>query len=174
MATIKLRTALVHVEFVTNDPVPFATSRQLPLSDIQSAEAQPGFAGRDKIVLAIERQDGGQFVLYRRSPQLDPPLPGANPTSVKLELGLLVDDTPITDTVVFTIPAGNTIDTTDFAFFTANLMLYVEQEHKASGIVNTLFSISLAGGGGGDKCAGKDAPASEQARTLFALLGCYS
>jgi len=174
MATIKLREALVDVEFVTHDPVPFAANRQLPLNAIKRVGAQPSVGDRNKIVLAIEQQGVGQFVLYRRSPQLDPPLFGASPASVKLELGLLVDDTNLTDTVVFTIPPGNDLDTTDFAFLTADLMFYVAQEHDANGSVNTLFSVSLDGGGGGDPCAGKDAPASAEARTLFALLGCYS
>jgi hypothetical protein len=169
MATIKFKNARIRVEFATNDAVPLAASSELPVRSIKTANAQPDDNLRRTIVLGIERTLSGQFVIYR-GPDLPTLLANAIPRGMRLEIKLRMGNKVVTNAAFFPILEGNDIATTDAAFLAAPLMIYVV---KDSGTL-TLFSVVPPGPGGGDPCAGCDAPADDAARYLFALVGCYS
>jgi hypothetical protein len=176
MPTTKFKSARAYVDFVTGGVVPAAERLLLPIASMKVAQTQPASALRGKIVLGIERHASGQFVMYRRLPDLKPlHYSSAVPVGVGIEIRLRVGNKNATDALLFPITEGNVIDATDPAFTTAPLLIYIEKGVNATGAsVFNLLSVGLAGGGAGDPCAGCEAPATDEARVLFALLGCYS
>jgi hypothetical protein len=174
MATIKFRSARALVEFVTTaGAVPFATSFDLPVSNTQTANAQPGPAARGNIVLGVEKHaPSNQFVLYHGFAAA--PV-GADPVLVRVEIKLRVGTKINTDTVIFPIRGANVLQITDPSFQTAQFLIYIEETTDAGGAhVRELFSVGLGGPQGSPSCAGCAAPASVSDRTLCALIGCYA